>query len=57
MNQRCLPLFFGLNQKCAGALVDVHTFGGTNMSGADSKADGRDYLGLFLLGKSVAEKL
>ena len=34
-----------------------HPFGGFNMSGTDSKAGGRDYLGLFLQGKSVAEKL
>jgi 1-pyrroline-5-carboxylate dehydrogenase len=27
------------------------------MSGTDSKAGGRDYLGLFLQAKSVAEKL
>ena len=37
-----------LNRKCTGALVDVHPFGGFNMSGTDSKAGGRDYLGLFL---------
>jgi 1-pyrroline-5-carboxylate dehydrogenase len=46
-----------LNRKCTGALVDVHPFGGFNMSGTDSKAGGRDYLGLFLQAKSVAEKL
>jgi 1-pyrroline-5-carboxylate dehydrogenase len=46
-----------LNRKCTGALVDVHPFGGFNMSGTDSKAGGRDYLLLFLQGKSVAEKL
>ncbi len=45
-----------LNRKCTGALVDVHPFGGFNMSGTDSKAGGRDYLLLFLQGKSVAEK-
>jgi 1-pyrroline-5-carboxylate dehydrogenase len=45
-----------LNRKCTGALVDVHPFGGFNMSGTDSKAGGRDYLLLFLPGKSVAEK-
>ena len=27
-----------LNRKCTGALVDVHPFGGFNMSGTDSKA-------------------
>ncbi|MFN7974717.1 MAG: L-glutamate gamma-semialdehyde dehydrogenase [Acidobacteriota bacterium] len=46
-----------LNRKCTGALVDVHPFGGFNMSGTDSKAGGRDYLLLFLQGKSVAEAL
>ena len=46
-----------LNRKCTGALVDVHPFGGFNMSGTDSKAGGRDYLLLFMQGKSVSEKL
>lgn len=46
-----------LNRKCTGALVDVHPFGGFNMSGTDSKAGGRDYLLLFLQAKSVSEKL
>ncbi len=46
-----------INRKCTGALVDVHPFGGFNMSGTDSKAGGRDYLGLFLQAKSIAEKL
>jgi 1-pyrroline-5-carboxylate dehydrogenase len=46
-----------LNRKCTGALVDVHPFGGFNLSGTDSKAGGRDYLGLFLQAKSIAEKL
>lgn len=45
-----------INRKCTGALVDVHPFGGFNLSGTDSKAGGRDYLGLFLQMKSVAEK-
>jgi len=45
------------NRKCTGALVDVHPFGGFNMSGTDSKAGGKDYLGLFLQMKSVSEKL
>lgn len=45
-----------LNRKCTGALVDVHPFGGFNMSGTDSKAGGRDYLPLFLQGKSISEK-
>ncbi|MBD3366968.1 MAG: L-glutamate gamma-semialdehyde dehydrogenase [Candidatus Eisenbacteria bacterium] len=45
------------NRKCTGALVDVHPFGGFNMSGTDSKAGSRDYLLLFLQGKSVSEKV
>lgn len=45
------------NRKCTGALVGVHPFGGFNMSGTDSKAGGRDYLGLFLQAKSVSRKL
>ena len=46
-----------LNRKCTGALVDVHPFGGFNMSGTDSKAGSRDYLLLFMQGKSVTEKV
>lgn len=46
-----------LNRKCTGALVDVQPFGGFNMSGTDSKAGGRDYLLLFLQGKSITERL
>ncbi len=45
------------NRKCTGALVDVQPFGGFNMSGTDSKAGGRDYLALFMQGKSITEKL
>lgn len=45
-----------LNRKCTGALVDVHPFGGFNMSGTDSKAGGRDYLQLFLQAKSICER-
>ena len=44
-----------LNRRCTGALVGIHPFGGFNMSGTDSKAGGRDYLGLFLQGKTIAE--
>jgi 1-pyrroline-5-carboxylate dehydrogenase len=44
-----------LNRKCTGALVGIHPFGGFNMSGTDSKAGGRDYLGLFLQGKMISE--
>ena len=46
-----------LNRKCTGALVDVHPFGGFNMSGTDSKAGSRDYLLLFMQGKSVTRKV
>ena len=46
-----------LNRKCTGAMVDVHPFGGFNMSGTDSKAGSRDYLMLFMQGKSVATKI
>jgi 1-pyrroline-5-carboxylate dehydrogenase len=46
-----------LNRKCTGALVDVHPFGGFNMSGTDSKAGSRDYLLLFMQGKSVSKKV
>ena len=45
-----------INRKCTGALVDVHPFGGFNMSGTDSKAGGRDYLLLFMQAKSVSER-
>ena len=45
-----------LNRKCTGALVDVQPFGGFNMSGTDSKAGGRDYLQLFMQGKSICER-
>jgi 1-pyrroline-5-carboxylate dehydrogenase len=43
-----------INRKCTGAMNGVHPFGGFNMSGTDSKAGSRDYLALFLQGKSVA---
>ncbi|MGZ5475414.1 MAG: L-glutamate gamma-semialdehyde dehydrogenase [Thermoanaerobaculia bacterium] len=46
-----------LNRKCTGALVGVHPFGGFNMSGTDSKAGGRDYLGLFLQAKAISRKI
>ena len=44
------------NRKCTGAMVGVHPFGGFNMSGTDSKAGGRDYLGLFLQAKAISRK-
>jgi len=43
------------NRKCTGALVGVHPFGGFNMSGTDSKAGGRDYIGLFTQAKTTSE--
>jgi len=46
-----------LNRKSTGAFVDVHPFGGFNMSGTDSKAGSRDYLMLFMQGKLVSEKV
>jgi len=46
-----------INRKCTGAMVGVHPFGGFNMSGTDSKAGGRDYLGLFLQAKAIARKV
>jgi 1-pyrroline-5-carboxylate dehydrogenase len=45
-----------INRNCTGALVDVHPFGGFNMSGTDSKAGGRDYIGLFTQMKAISEK-
>ncbi len=46
-----------VNRKCTGALVGVHPFGGFNMSGTDSKAGGKDYLLLFMQGKSISQKI
>jgi 1-pyrroline-5-carboxylate dehydrogenase len=46
-----------INRKCTGALVGVHPFGGFNMSGTDSKAGGRDYLGLFLQAKAISRRV
>jgi 1-pyrroline-5-carboxylate dehydrogenase len=46
-----------INRKCTGALVGVHPFGGFNMSGTDSKAGGRDYLGLFMQAKVHSAKV
>ena len=46
-----------LNRKCTGAVVDVHPFGGFNMSGTDSKAGGRDYLLLFTQAKTTTQFL
>jgi 1-pyrroline-5-carboxylate dehydrogenase len=46
-----------INRKCTGAMVGVHPFGGFNMSGTDSKAGGRDYLGLYLQAKAISRKV
>ncbi|HJM38902.1 MAG TPA: L-glutamate gamma-semialdehyde dehydrogenase [Planctomycetota bacterium] len=51
-NLHCGNLY--INRKCTGALVGAHPFGGFNMSGTDSKAGGRDYLLLFLQGKTIS---
>lgn len=45
------------NRKSTGALVGVEPFGGFNLSGTNAKAGGRDYLQLFMLTKSVSERL
>lgn len=45
------------NRKCTGAIVDVHPFGGFNMSGTDSKAGGREYLLLFTQAKTTTQFL
>jgi len=45
-----------INRKCTGALVDVHPFGGFNMSGTDAKAGSRDYLLLHMQMKSWTMK-
>jgi len=37
-------------------MVGAHPFGGFNMSGDGFKAGGKDYLLLFMQGKSIAEK-
>jgi 1-pyrroline-5-carboxylate dehydrogenase len=46
-----------LNRKITGAMVGAHPFGGFNMSGTDSKTGSKDYLLLYLQGKSIAEKV
>jgi 1-pyrroline-5-carboxylate dehydrogenase len=45
------------NRKSTGAMVGVHPFGGFNMSGTDSKAGGREYLLLFMQGKTISRKV
>ncbi|MFL5805931.1 MAG: L-glutamate gamma-semialdehyde dehydrogenase [Roseiflexaceae bacterium] len=46
-----------LNRKITGAMVGAHPFGGFNMSGTDSKTGSKEYLLLYLQGKSIAEKV
>lgn len=46
-----------LNRGCTGSLVNVHPFGGFNMSGTDAKAGGPDYLLNFLQAKTVTRKI
>jgi 1-pyrroline-5-carboxylate dehydrogenase len=59
--ERCKKVFYTgnlyINRKITGALVDVQPFGGYNMSGTCSKAGGKDYLALFMQGKSITERL
>ena len=45
------------NRKSTGALVDVHPFGGFDLSGTNTKAGGRDYLLMLMQAKSVSEKI
>ncbi len=40
------------NRKCTGSIVNVHPFGGFNMSGTDAKAGSKDYLLLHMQMKS-----
>ena len=44
------------NRKCTGAIVDVHPFGGFNMSGTDAKAGSKDYLLLHMQMKAWTMK-
>lgn len=46
-----------LNRGCTGSLVNVHPFGGFNLSGTDAKAGGPDYLLNFLQGKTISRKV
>lgn len=45
------------NRKCTGSIVNVHPFGGFNMSGTDAKAGGPDYLLLHMQMKAWSLKL
>lgn len=46
-----------INRGCTGSLVNVHPFGGFNMSGTDAKAGGPDYLLNFLQGRTISRKV
>lgn len=45
------------NRGCTGALMGVHPFGGTKLSGTNTKSGGPDYLQNFLQTKAVGERL
>ena len=45
-----------VNRKITGALVGVQPFGGFNLSAANAKAGGPDYLRLFMEMKAVARR-
>lgn len=45
-----------INRGCTGSLVNIHPFGGFNMSGTDAKAGGPDYLLNFLQGQTISRK-
>jgi RHH-type transcriptional regulator, proline utilization regulon repressor / proline dehydrogenase / delta 1-pyrroline-5-carboxylate dehydrogenase len=46
-----------LNRGITGAIVERHPFGGFKMSGAGTKAGGREYLQNFLFPRAVAENV
>ena len=46
-----------INRSCTGAVVGRHPFGGFKMSGAGTKAGGKDYLLNFVLPRIVTENI
>lgn len=46
-----------INRGCTGAIVQRHPFGGFKMSGAGTKAGGREYLENFLFPRLIAENV
>ena len=44
-----------INQKCTGAMIGRHPFGGFKLSGLGSKAGGPDYLKQFMIPRTVTE--